>query len=140
MSYLAIGLGVKTYIRNANPKELPRGDDGIEYKTKFVEESFEKQKAAQEWLGNMSVSFGEEGGSFTGTILWNGNTYKYGIVGNHDEKDVMVAYKYLKHKLRQIKKPDSWRQKRDVLNALIENFTKHEKMLAKEMIQNSMEE
>lgn len=104
--YLLVGYGTERVIRNANPSELPRGDDGIDWGRRYIEEYFEDVDDAREAAGSWSVSFGEEGGRFYGVILrvLDGNiTGIHPREGHHtDEEDHRTAWEWAKHKLDDV--------------------------------------
>jgi len=66
--YRVIGRTNTPTIRNANPKELPRGDDGIDTEREWVVQDFDFKQDAQDFIRHQCTSCGELGGSF-GHIL-----------------------------------------------------------------------
>ena len=106
--YLLVGYGTERVIRNANPSELPRGDDGIDWGRRYIEEYFEDVDDAREAAGSWSVSFGEEGGRFYGVILQVVDGEIRGIVkptkytnAEKTEEDYRTAWRWAKKKLNE---------------------------------------
>lgn len=100
--YIVIGYGSRPRVRNPNPSELPHGQDGIVSESDIIEKEFDNIDDAREYLADQAVSYGEEGGNFSGTILSKPSLQ---IVNRTDEdpkkKEYRIAFWWARNKLQK---------------------------------------